>query len=54
MDNANIDESIIKVNEAIILSMTKEERLNPKIISTSRKKEFLVALAQTHLLLINC
>ena len=38
MDNANIDESIIKVNEAIILSMTKEERLNPKIISTSRKK----------------
>ena len=32
MDNANIDESIIKINEAIILSMTKEERLNPKII----------------------
>jgi len=38
MDNANIDENIIKVNEAIILSMTKEERINPKIISTSRKK----------------
>tara|TARA_B110000014_G_scaffold239802_1_gene207492 strand:- start:249 stop:1595 length:1347 start_codon:yes stop_codon:yes gene_type:complete len=38
MDNANIDENIIKINEAIILSMTKEERLNPKIISTSRKK----------------
>jgi len=38
MDNANIDESIIKVNEAIILSMTKEERLNPKIINGSRKK----------------
>ena len=38
MDNANIDESIIKINEAIILSMTKEERLNPKIISGSRKK----------------
>ena len=38
MDNANIDESIIKVNEAIILSMTKEERLNPKIIEGSRKK----------------
>ena len=38
MDNANIDESIIKVNEAIILSMTKGERLNPKIISSSRKK----------------
>jgi len=38
MDNANIDESIIKINEAIILSMTKEERLNPKIINASRKK----------------
>ena len=38
MDNANIDENIIKINEAIILSMTKEERLNPKIIDGSRKK----------------
>ena len=38
MDNANIDESIIKINEAIILSMTKEERQNPKIINSSRKK----------------
>ena len=38
MDSANIDENIIKINEAIILSMTKEERLNPKIISSSRKK----------------
>ena len=38
MDNANIDENIIKTNEAMILSMTKEERLNPKIISSSRKK----------------
>jgi len=38
MDNANIDENIIKINEAIILSMTKEEKLNPKIINASRKK----------------
>ncbi len=38
MNNANIDENIIKTNEAIILSMTKEERLNPKIINPSRKK----------------
>jgi len=38
MDNANIDGNIIKINEAIILSMTKEERLNPKIIDGSRKK----------------
>jgi len=38
MDNANIDANIIKINEAIILSMTKEERLNTKIIDGSRKK----------------
>ncbi len=38
MDDANIDENIIKTNEAIILSMTQEERLNPKIINSSRKK----------------
>jgi len=38
MDNANVDENVIKINEAIILSMTKEERLNPKIIDSSRKK----------------
>ena len=38
MDNANIDESVIKINEAIILSMTQEERSNPKIVSSSRKK----------------
>ena len=38
MNNANVDENIIKINEAIILSMTKEERLNPKIIHSSRKK----------------
>ena len=46
MDNANIDEGIIKTNEAIILSMTKKERLNPKIISSSQKKEFLVGRVQ--------
>ena len=38
MDNASIDKNIIKINEAIILSMTKDERLNRKIISSSRKK----------------
>jgi len=38
MDNANIDENVVKTNEAIILSMTREERLNPKIINGSRKK----------------
>ena len=42
MDNANIDENIIKINEAIILSMTKEERQSPKIINGSRKKRISV------------
>ncbi len=38
MDNSGIDESIINKNEAIILSMTKKERKNPKIINGSRRK----------------
>ena len=38
MDSAGIDESIITKNEAVILSMTKKERENPKIIDGSRKK----------------
>jgi len=35
---ANIDETILKRQEAIIGSMTKEERKNPKLIHASRKK----------------
>ena len=42
MDSSGIDENIIKINEAIILSMTKEERQNPKIINGSRKKRIAV------------
>ena len=38
MDNAGVDEKIITENEAVILSMTKKERTNPKIIDGSRKK----------------
>ena len=38
MDQAGIDEKIITQNEAVILSMTKQERDNPKIINGSRKK----------------
>jgi signal recognition particle subunit SRP54 len=38
MDASGIDESVITKNEAIILSMTKKERGNPKIIDGSRKK----------------
>ena len=42
MDSSGIDENIIKTNEAIILSMTKEERQNPKTINGSRKKRIAV------------
>ena len=38
MDQANIDERMLIENEAIILSMTKKEKENPKIISGSRRK----------------
>ena len=36
MDQAGVDEKIITQNEAVILSMTKTERENPKIIDGSR------------------
>ena len=38
MDKAGVDEKIVTQNEAIILSMTKKERENPKIIDGSRRK----------------
>ena len=38
MNQANIDEKMLIENEAIILSMTKKEKENPKIISGSRRK----------------
>ena len=36
--NADVDETLLSANEAIILSMTKKERENPEIISGSRRK----------------
>src|SRR5881227_1098354 len=38
LDEANIDERIIKRQEAIISSMTKGERRNPKLLNGSRRK----------------
>jgi signal recognition particle subunit SRP54 len=38
LDAANLDESIFKRQEAIIGSMTKAERKNPKLLNASRKK----------------
>ena len=38
LDNASIDEKMLIENEAVILSMTKQEKENPKLISGSRRK----------------
>ena len=38
MENSSLDESMLTENEAIILSMTKSERSDPKTINGSRKK----------------
>ncbi|WP_341702282.1 signal recognition particle protein [Ferrovibrio sp.] len=38
MANANLDETLLKRQEAIIGSMTRQERQNPKVIHASRKK----------------
>ena len=38
LDNVNIDPKIMKKTEAIVLSMTVEERRNPSILKASRKK----------------
>ena len=56
MDQANIDERMLIENEAIILSMTKNEKENPKIISGSRRKRIsqgagVDAVSYTHLTL---
>jgi signal recognition particle subunit SRP54 len=38
LENANIDDGILKRQEAIILSMTKAERGNPDLLNANRKK----------------
>ena len=38
MKDKNVDERLIFSQEAIILSMTKEERANPDKLNTSRKR----------------
>src|SRR4051812_10105720 len=38
LDAANVDESIVKRQEAIIASMTKAERKNPKLLNGSRRR----------------
>ncbi len=38
IDEANLDSSVMKHQEAIILSMTKKERASPNILNASRRK----------------
>jgi len=38
IDEANIDESLLKRQEAIISSMTLRERRNPKVLNGSRRR----------------
>jgi len=38
MQDANLDENVLKYQEAIILSMTIEEREKPKVLNASRRK----------------
>lgn len=38
IENANIDDSIMKRQEAIILSMTKHERAKPELLNASRRR----------------
>lgn len=38
LENANVDDGILKRQEAIILSMTLEERSKPKLLNASRRK----------------
>jgi len=47
LDSANIDERKFVKSEAIILSMTEEERKNPKIMSFSRKKRIAMGSGTT-------
>ena len=44
---ANIDDSVMKKQEAIILSMTKHERANPKILAASRKRRIAIGAGVT-------
>lgn len=42
LKNANLDDSILNRQEAIILSMTQKERENPRLINGSRKRRIAI------------
>lgn len=47
IDDANIDEKMVARQEAIILSMTKAERRNPKILNASRRRRIAAGAGMT-------
>lgn len=53
LNNVNIDPKIMKRTEAIVLSMTLEERRDPSILKASRKRESQMVLVLLLLMLIS-
>jgi signal recognition particle subunit SRP54 len=47
LSEANIDESVLKRQEAIISSMTKRERKNPKVLNGSRRRRIAAGSGTT-------
>jgi len=47
LDEANLDESLLKRQEAIISSMTKAERRNPKLLDGSRRRRIAAGSGTT-------
>ncbi len=47
MENANVDDSILKKQEAIILSMTLKEREKPEVLNASRRKRIAAGSGTT-------
>jgi len=47
MAGANIDDSMLKRQEAVILSMTKEERAKPDVLNASRRKRIAAGSGTT-------
>ena len=47
LKDAKVDEKLLDRQKAIILSMTKEERLRPEIISGSRRKRIAAGSGNT-------
>ena len=47
LENANLDDRLVKRQEAIILSMTKTERTKPEILNASRKKRIAAGSGAT-------